>query len=140
MEVLHVVAKDGTGREAKRGSPFSRSPGSTSQAGPGVLAGHPKRRRAAPEGRQPQDGFGEFIDRRADWEIKKAMRECDLFIAAGTSGAVSPANRLVRTARIAGAMTIYINLEPLVDPGEESFLRTILGKAEEVLPTIFGEK
>jgi hypothetical protein len=37
-------------------------------------------------------------------------------------------------------MTIYINLEPLVDPGEESFYRTILGKAEEILPKIIDPR
>jgi NAD-dependent deacetylase len=82
--------------------------------------------------------FGEFTDLRADREIKKAIRECDLFISVGTSGTVFPANQLVRSARVAGAMTIYINLEPLIDPGEESFYRTILGKAEEILPRIIG--
>ena len=84
--------------------------------------------------------FGEFTDITVERTVKKAIRDCDLFISVGTSGTVYPANQLVRSARIAGAMTIYINLEPLVDPGEESFYRTILGKAEEILPKIIDPR
>ena len=43
-----------------------------------------------------------------------------------------PANQYLRCARYVGAETVYINLEPVED-GNDSFDRTILGKAEEVL-------
>ena len=50
----------------------------------------------------------------------------------GPSGRVYPANQYLRCARYVGAETVYINLEPVED-GNDSFDRTILGKAEEVL-------
>ncbi|MCB1703403.1 MAG: NAD-dependent deacylase [Halioglobus sp.] len=43
--------------------------------------------------------------------IESQLRNCDLFIAVGTSGVVYPAAGFVRQARAAGAMTIEINRE-----------------------------
>ena len=81
--------------------------------------------------------FGELCNPAIDHEVKKALRACDLFISVGTSGTVSPANGLVRCAQYAGALTIYINLEAM-DPPNPCYQETILGKAEEVLPDLFG--
>jgi NAD-dependent deacetylase len=80
--------------------------------------------------------FGELCNPAVDHEVKKALRDCDLFISVGTSGTVSPANGLVRSAQYAGALTIYINLEAM-DPPNPYFQETILGKAEDVLPGLF---
>ncbi len=44
--------------------------------------------------------------------IEAALRECDLFVSIGTSGAVYPAAGFVQTARYCGAKTLEINLEP----------------------------
>ncbi len=80
--------------------------------------------------------FGENLPLEAGWKAKKALRDCDLFIAVGTSGTVSPAADFVRGADYAGARTIYINAEPM-SPPNPYFHETIIGKAEEVLPMLF---
>ena len=51
----------------------------------------------------------------ADHAVKRALRECDLFVAIGTSGTVAPASSLVRSAAYEGAHTVLLNLE--VDAG-----------------------
>lgn len=54
--------------------------------------------------------FGE-MPYRMD-EIDAAIRDCDLFVSVGTSGAVYPAAGFVQTAKYRGARTLEINLEP----------------------------
>ena len=44
--------------------------------------------------------------------IETALRNADLFVSIGTSGAVYPAAGFVQTARYCGAATLEINLEP----------------------------
>ena len=44
--------------------------------------------------------------------IDAALREADLFVSIGTSGAVYPAAGFVQTARYVGARTLELNLEP----------------------------
>ena len=48
-------------------------------------------------------------------EIHAAVRNCDLFVSIGTSGAVYPAAGLVRISRDLGAHTLELNLEPSVN-------------------------
>ncbi|MFO1408260.1 MAG: NAD-dependent deacylase [Steroidobacteraceae bacterium] len=79
--------------------------------------------------------FGEALPAMASWQSKRALRDCDLFIAVGTSGTVSPAADFVRSAHYAGARTIYVNLEPLAPPNP-AFQETVLGRAEDTLPTL----
>jgi NAD-dependent deacetylase len=79
--------------------------------------------------------FGEQIPVDAIWRVKKALRDCDLFLAIGTSGTVEPAASFVRGAEYAGARTVYINMEPM-EPPNSYFKESILGKAEEILPTL----
>jgi NAD-dependent deacetylase len=81
--------------------------------------------------------FGEGLVLEAKWAAKKALRDCDLFIAIGTSGVVAPAANFVRSADYAGARTIYINIEPMEMPNPY-FKESILGKAEEILPGLVG--
>ncbi len=69
--------------------------------------------------------------------VKRALRHCDLFLAIGTSGTVSPASDFVRSAFDAGARTIYVNLTPL-EVASPYFGETILGRAEELLPRLLG--
>jgi len=73
----------------------------------------------------------------ASWAAKRALRDCDLFLAIGTSGLVTPAADYVRNAQYAGARTIYVNLEPL-SPPNPAFQEQILGRAEELLPKLFS--
>ncbi len=68
--------------------------------------------------------------------IFRALDECTVFIAAGTSGVVEPAASFV--AHVAGrARTIYVGPE---NPANASaFTECHLGKAGEVLPNLFTQ-
>lgn len=79
--------------------------------------------------------FGEMLPVEAEWLAKKSLRDCDLFIAIGTSGTVSPASRFVEWAKYAGARTVLVNLEKSETP-LKAFDDEIAGKAEEVLPML----
>ena len=74
--------------------------------------------------------FGE-MPYRMD-EIFAALREADLFVSIGTSGAVYPAAGFVRNARELGARTLELNLER--SQGSTWFHETRLGPATHVVP------
>lgn len=80
--------------------------------------------------------FGEEISLNAEYQIKRALRTVDLFIAIGTSGTVSPSSNFVSSAKYAGARTILVNLESM-QPGNRAFDEELLGRAEEILPKLF---
>lgn len=79
--------------------------------------------------------FDEPVAAEAEWRGKRALRDCDLFIAVGTSGTVTPAANFVRGAKYAGARTMLINLEAMA-PRDPGFDEEVLGRAEEVLPAL----
>jgi NAD-dependent deacetylase len=81
--------------------------------------------------------FDEALPVDAEWSSKKSLRDCDLFLAVGTSGTVSPASNFVRAAAYAGARTIFVNLEPMT-PHNPAFQEVVLGRAEDILPTLFA--
>jgi len=64
--------------------------------------------------------------------IDAALREADLFVSIGTSGAVYPAAGFVQTARYAGARTLEMNLEPSL--GSVWFEEVRIGRAGERVP------
>lgn len=64
--------------------------------------------------------------------IYAALRDCDLFVSIGTSGAVYPAAGFVRSAREMGARTLELNLER--SQGSSWFHETRLGPAGELVP------
>ena len=64
--------------------------------------------------------------------IEAALRDADLFVSVGTSGAVYPAAGFVQTARYAGARTVEINLEPSL--GSYLFDESRTGPAGELVP------
>lgn len=64
--------------------------------------------------------------------IYAALREADLFVSIGTSGAVYPAAGFARDARELGARTLELNLEP--SKGSRWFDETRLGPAGELVP------
>jgi len=64
--------------------------------------------------------------------IDGALREADLFVSIGTSGAVYPAAGFVQTARYAGARTLEMNLEPSL--GSVWFEEVRIGRAGERVP------
>ncbi|MFA7596180.1 MAG: NAD-dependent deacylase [Novosphingobium sp.] len=74
--------------------------------------------------------FGE-MPYRMD-EIYDALREADLFVSIGTSGAVYPAAGFVRDARELGLRTLELNLEP--SQGSAWFHESRLGAATEIVP------
>ena len=74
--------------------------------------------------------FGE-MPYRMD-EIYAALREADLFVSIGTSGAVYPAAGFVRTARELGADTLELNLDR--SQGSAWFHESRLGPATELVP------
>lgn len=76
--------------------------------------------------------FHEGLPLDASTRVRRALRDCDLFLSIGTSGVVAPASGFVRAAQYVGARTIYLNLSPL--EGESPFGENIVGRAEEVLP------
>jgi len=61
--------------------------------------------------------------------IEKAVRDCDLFVSIGTSGAVYPAAGYVQLARAYRAKTLELNLER--SEGSDLFDETRLGPATQ---------
>lgn len=64
--------------------------------------------------------------------IDAALRNCDLFVSIGTSGAVYPAAGFVQTARYVGADTLELNLDP--SAGSVYFHESRMGPAGELVP------
>ncbi len=81
--------------------------------------------------------FGETIPVAAEHTTKRALRDCDLFVAIGTSGTVSPASSFVRWAKLNSARTVLLNLETFDDAGE-LFTDVELGTADELVPKWFS--
>jgi NAD-dependent deacetylase len=81
--------------------------------------------------------FDEPLPVDAEWAAKKALRDCDLFLAIGTSGSVAPASNFVRGAKYAGAWTLLVNLTPM-QPRHPDFDVEVLGRAEHLLPMLLG--
>lgn len=68
--------------------------------------------------------------------IYAALERCDLFLSIGTSGAVYPAAGFVKEARLAGARTVELNLEPSL--GATSFDEHVYGPAGEIVPAFLN--
>ncbi len=64
--------------------------------------------------------------------IYAALSACDLFVSIGTSGAVYPAAGFVQEARMAGARTLELNLEP--SEGSHFFVESRHGPAGTLVP------
>ena len=69
--------------------------------------------------------------------IYRAIREADLFVSIGTSGAVYPAAGFVRDARDLGVQTLELNLER--SEGSHWFHESRQGRAAELVPAWVGE-
>ncbi|KMS57962.1 MULTISPECIES: NAD-dependent deacylase [Sphingobium] len=69
--------------------------------------------------------------------IDAAVRDADLFVSIGTSGAVYPAAGFVQTARHVGARTLELNLDP--SAGSIYFHETRLGPASALVPDLVRE-
>ncbi|USD66564.1 Sir2 family NAD+-dependent deacetylase [Vibrio sp. SCSIO 43136] len=79
--------------------------------------------------------FGEMPLRMGD--IYAAVEQADLFISIGTSGVVYPAAGFVHDAKMHGAHTIEINLEP--SAVESEFAEKRYGKASIEVPKLVEE-
>ncbi|CAM3713190.1 NAD-dependent protein deacylase [Vibrio aerogenes CECT 7868] len=79
--------------------------------------------------------FGEMPLRMG--EIYTAIEKADLFVSVGTSGVVYPAAGFVHDARLSGAHTIEINLEP--SAVESEFAEKRYGKASVEVPRLVEE-
>lgn len=69
--------------------------------------------------------------------IYAALEGCDLFVSIGTSGNVYPAAGFVQAARMAGARTVELNLEP--SEGATLFEEAVYGPAGTVVPDWFAK-
>ncbi len=81
--------------------------------------------------------FGEKIPVDAEHTAKRALRDCDLFVAIGTSGQVSPAASFVRWAALCSARRVLLNLE-IFDDARRLFTECHEGPADELVPAFFG--
>ncbi|HEU0035150.1 MAG TPA: Sir2 family NAD-dependent protein deacetylase [Kofleriaceae bacterium] len=81
--------------------------------------------------------FGEMISAAAERAAKVALRDCDLFVAIGTSGSVAPASSFVRWAEYAGARRVLLNLE-IFDGARALFTDCVAGPADELVPRWFA--
>ena len=79
--------------------------------------------------------FGE-IPYEMEW-IELALRDTDLFVSIGTSGAVYPAAGFVQTAKYCGAHCIEMNLDP--SQGSIFFHESRMGRAAELVPAWVDE-
>ncbi len=82
--------------------------------------------------------FGEAIPTGAERAAKVALRDCDLFVAIGTSGTVAPASSFVRWAELNGARRVLLNLEAF-DGARDLFTDVVTGPADELVPRWFAE-
>jgi NAD-dependent deacetylase len=64
--------------------------------------------------------------------IAAMLSICDLFVSIGTSGTVYPAAGFVQEARLAGARTVELNLEP--SDGRSLFVERQYGPATQIVP------
>jgi NAD-dependent deacetylase len=64
--------------------------------------------------------------------IEETLRNADLFVSIGTSGAVYPAAGFVQTARYCGARTLEMNLDPSL--GSTFFDESRIGPAGTLVP------
>lgn len=81
--------------------------------------------------------FGELIPPDAEIAARRALRDCDLFVAIGTSGTVWPAASFVRRAERRGARRILINLE-IDDEARDAYGECHAGPADELVARLFA--
>lgn len=81
--------------------------------------------------------FGEDIPLEAEYAAKSALRDCDLFVAIGTSGSVAPASSFVRWAEYAGARRVLLNLE-IDDEMRALYGECVVGEADDIVPRWFA--
>ena len=81
--------------------------------------------------------FGEMIPLQAERAAKHALRDCDLFVAIGTSGTVAPASSFVSWARLNAARCVLLNLE-IFEGARDLYGEQEAGPADELVPRWFA--
>lgn len=81
--------------------------------------------------------FGQALDPRDIERAEEAARECDLFLAAGTSLQVYPVAFLPEIAKSAGARLVIVNGEPT--PFDDLADAAIHGGVGDILPVLLAE-
>jgi NAD-dependent deacetylase len=81
--------------------------------------------------------FGEMIPIDAERAAKHALRDCDLFVAIGTSGTVAPASSFVRWAELNGARRVLLNLE-IFGGARDLYGELEAGSSDELVPRWFA--
>ncbi len=80
--------------------------------------------------------FGQSMPRAVLQAAERHARDCDLFLAVGSSLAVYPAALLPVIAKRSGARLVIVNRDPTpLDDGADCVLRGALG---EILPALVG--
>jgi NAD-dependent deacetylase len=82
--------------------------------------------------------FNELIPAPAEHAATRALRDCQVFVAIGTSGTVWPASSFVRWAEYNGARRILLNLE-ISDDARIEFSECHAGPADELVARLFGD-
>jgi len=80
--------------------------------------------------------FGEMIPVAAERTAKSVLRDCDLFVAIGTSGTVAPASSFVSWAQLNGARRVLLNLE-IFDGARALFSECHAGPADDLVQRWF---
>lgn len=81
--------------------------------------------------------FGEALGVDTERTMKRALRDCDLFIAIGTSGTVDPAASFVRWAALNDARRVLINLEVFTD-ARVLYTEVHEGESDALVPALFA--
>ncbi len=84
--------------------------------------------------------FGEYLDQRVIEKINRIVMESDLLLVVGTSGVVYPAAGYAAAFTAAGKPVFHVNLEAAseIDISSSSGSSTILGSADDILPSMLG--
>ena len=69
--------------------------------------------------------------------IETRLSQCDLFVSIGTSGTVYPAAGFCQTAKMYGAKTVELNMEP--SAGASGFDEAYYGSASKIVPEFFND-
>jgi len=80
--------------------------------------------------------FGEALSVETERTMKRALRECDLFVGIGTSGTVEPAASFVRWAALNHARRALINLE-IFEEAHHLYTEVHEGESDALVPPLF---
>lgn len=80
--------------------------------------------------------FGEMLGVETERTMKRALRDCDLFVGIGTSGTVEPAASFVRWAALNNARRVLVNLE-VFENARDLYTEVHAGESDALVPSLF---